>query len=77
LRLVVELIILFFAYLIIYRRLIEPFMEGYRNRRKIYNDPKVSETLYNKSATRHPSEIEGNARQQILDADFEEIESKN
>ncbi len=48
-------------------------MEGYRNKRQVYNDPTVSDSLKNKSATRHPSEIESNAKMEILDAEFEEI----
>lgn len=76
-RLVLGLITLFFVYLIVYRRLIEPFMEGYRDKPKVYNDPTVSEALHKKSATLHPTEIEGNTKQEIIDAEFKEIESKN
>ena len=73
-RLVLELVTLFFVYLIVYRRVIEPFMEGLRNKKQVYNDPKVSENLKSKSATRHPSEIESNANIEIVDAEFQEIQ---
>jgi hypothetical protein len=77
LRLLFGIVTLFFVYLIVYRRIIEPFMEGYHNKQKIYNDPNLSDALKNKSASRHPTEIEGNAKQEILDAEFKEIDSSN
>ncbi len=74
-RLFVEIIILFFVYLIIYRRVIEPFLEGFRNKRKPYNRPlqPQGQALKNRSATLHPSEIENSGKQEIIDADFTEL----
>lgn len=63
-------IVLFAAiYLIFYRRIIEPFMEGFRQKRKTYNEKPTA-----KSTNTGKEKINDQlANKEIIDAEFEEI----
>jgi len=71
-RLFLELAAVFFALLTIYRRLIEPFLEGLKGRRKPYNQPDSGQ-----STRFHSSSPKKNIKtvdpKEIQDAEFEEI----
>lgn len=64
-------IVLFAAiYLIFYRRIIESFMEGFRQKRKIYNErPSTKSTNVGKEKINDQL-----ANNEIIDAEFEEIQ---
>ncbi len=64
-------IVLFAAiYLIFYRRIIEPFMEGFRQKKKVYNEnPSAKSTNIGKEKINDQL-----ANQEIIDAEFEEIQ---
>ena len=70
-RIILELFALFFVVLTVYRRIIEPFLEGISGNRKPYNqqeaEPNVRTTAKNRKAVKP---IDPN---EIRDAEFEEI----
>lgn len=68
-----DIAILFFVYLIIFRRIIEPFFEGYRGEKKVYNQVKGSRVIKKSSTTLHPTEIEETSKPVIIDAEFTEL----
>lgn len=68
-----DIFVLFFLYLIIFRRIIEPFMEGYRGEMKVYNQRKNTPVVKKSSATLHPTEIEESTKPTIIDAEFTEL----
>ncbi len=70
---VFDIAILFFVYLIIFRRIIEPFMEGYRGEKKVYNQHRNTPVVKKSSATLHPTEIEESTKPTIIDAEFTEL----
>lgn len=55
----------FFFILTFYRRIIEPFLEGYRGKRKPYNEPRVQRKPKRKSLV---------DRSSVEDADFKDIQ---
>ena len=55
----------FFLILTIYRRIIEPFLEGFRDKRQPYNEPRI------KTKPKKKSLID---RSSVEDADFEDVE---
>ena len=63
-RLVFWFIVSFVLILTIYRRIIEPFLEGYRNSRKPYNEPRIRTKRKRKSLV---------DRSSVEDADFTEL----
>jgi hypothetical protein len=58
-------LVAFFLILTIYRRIIEPFLEGYRHARKPYNEPRVGRRRKKKQLI---------DRSSVEDADFKDIE---
>ncbi len=68
-----DILALFFLYLIVFRRIIEPFMEGFRGERKVYNQAKGSRVLKKESTRLHPTEIEESTKPTIIDAEFTEL----
>jgi len=71
-RLFIELFALIFALLVIYRRLIEPFIEGISGLRKSYNKPQPP-TEKKFSVFHSKKNIEAIDPKKIQDAEFEEI----
>ena len=71
-RLFLELAAVFFALLTIYRRLIEPFFEGFKDKRKPYNQPDSGQNSRFHSTTpkKNIKTVDPN---EIQDAEFEEI----
>ncbi len=63
-------------YLVVYRRIIEPFTEGYRSKQRAYNQQKGTRVFPKESPKIHPTEIEENTKPVIIDAEFTEIASK-
>jgi hypothetical protein len=70
---ILDIAVLFFVYLIIFRRIIEPFMEGYRGEKKVYNQVKGSRVIKKSSTKLHPTEIEETTKPTIIDAEFTEL----
>ena len=71
-RLFLELLVVFFTLLTIYRRLIEPFIEGLKGVRKPYNRPEAQQA----KKFRHSSaqnKVKPVDPMEIQDAEFEEI----
>jgi hypothetical protein len=72
LRLLLELAVVFFALLTIYRRLIEPFIEGMKGKRKPYNRTDSGQkTKFNSASAK--KNINSIDPKEIQDAEFEEI----
>ncbi len=71
-RIFIELFILFFALLTIYRRLIRPFIEGISGKRKPNNQTRTAQSSEFTSAStkKNSKHIE---QKEIQDAEFEEI----
>lgn len=67
-RLFLELAVVFFALLTIYRRLIEPFIEGLKARTKPYNRSDAGQKFTSKKKT-----VKHVDPKEIQDAEFEEI----
>ena len=63
-RMVFWFMVAFILILTIYRRIIEPFLEGYRNKRKPYNEPSIRAKRKRKSLI---------DRSSVEDADFEDL----
>lgn len=71
-RIFLELFALFFALLTIYRRLIEPFIEGLKGKRKPYNQTGSGQsTKFNSPPPK--KNIKTVDPNEIQDAEFEEI----
>lgn len=70
---ILDLLFICFMYLVVYRRIIEPFTEGYRSKQRTYNQQKGSRVFPKESTKLHPTEIEESSKPVVLDAEFTEI----
>ena len=69
-RLFLELAVVFFVFLTIYRRLIEPFIEGLKGTTKPYNRPDAGAKTRYGSQKKNVKHVDP---KEIQDAEFEEI----
>lgn len=69
-RLLLEVVVVFFALLTIYRRLIEPFIEGLKGKTKSYNRTDAGQKTRFGSQKKNIQHVDP---KEIQDAEFEEI----
>ena len=70
---ILDLLFICFMYLVVYRRIIEPFTEGYRGKQRAYNQQKGTRVFPKESTHLHPTEIEETTKPVVIDAEFTEI----